>query len=273
MSFNYHGVNMPDFFSYFSPKKIESSQATNVEILEDDVASETFAKPNLIIDEGDVDGILNENFDNCCGRAVDLSSVESLSLALLKLESEKECLESEIQEQYDKISVEQFSNLVNRILTVTQVETQEDTEEINDMFDLLKSTASFVERRLRKLKVREVPSEGSSAEISQDTETLGSSEEHQVCVTYSEEEQALADSTVEQSCAPESVQIDDGLDDNEGHSNSVVNSNESSEVVNESNNVSDVEDDSKQENIQDIKARFGSNRTRWSIRKVFKKNF
>ena len=113
----------------------------------------------------------------------------------------------------------------------------------------------------------------SSAEISQDTETLGSSEEHQVCVTYSEEEQALADSTVEQSCPPESVQIDDGLDDNEGHSNSVINSNESSEVVNESNNVSDVEDDSKQENIQDIKARFGSNRTRWSIRKVFKKNF
>ena len=93
---------MPDFFSYFTPKKLESSNSVEDSTRENDVCDQAFvAKPALIIDEGDVDGIFNENFNQCCdiGHAIDLSSVESLSTALLKLESEKESLENEMKQQ------------------------------------------------------------------------------------------------------------------------------------------------------------------------------
>ena len=64
--------------------------------------------------EGDVGGILNDNFENCCGHAIDLSSVESLSVALLKLESEKSSLERELSCQYESMSFTELERKIGR---------------------------------------------------------------------------------------------------------------------------------------------------------------
>ena len=288
---------MPDFFSYFSPKKLETSSGDvkNGEIFEEeDNANVTPPKPNLILDEGDVDGILNANYSNCCGHGVDLSSVESLSMALLKLESEKESLESEIHDHYDRMNVTQLREVVTRIISVTQIENEEtadeeNSEEINELFELLKSTASFVDRRLKKLRLGDVGDLSSDAERFKETLPLSASEEHQVCVTYSEEDRAswldLKSSANEANFIDEKVPAaDDGIpivdlklngvdDTEEPTSNEAVNEKQSDDA-NDSDKVSEVEEESKQdESIQDIKAKFGPGRTRWSIRKVFKKNF
>ena len=90
---------MPDIFSYFSPRKLLSplpmsppgvspGKRDALDTAADDDRDDDHQ--DKVVDEADVAGILNENYaDNCCGHAIDLSSVESLSVALLKLESEK----------------------------------------------------------------------------------------------------------------------------------------------------------------------------------------
>ena len=107
-------------------------------------------KQDDVIEEAEIAGnsIMNENFDN--GYAMDVSSVESLSVALLKLESEKQSLESEISAQYDTISFSELEKIVTRLITVSQIDTvgdETEDEEINENFELLKSTALFVEKR------------------------------------------------------------------------------------------------------------------------------
>ena len=165
---------MPDLLSYFSPRKLLSMSPTRCSQPQVDEAMKEeneFSSDNIVIetgleetaedsprdvtaDEGDVAGILNENFENCCGHAIDLSSVESLSVALFKLESEKETLENEISDQYDTISFGDLETIVNKLITVSRVETESsmDQEEVNENFELLKSTALFVEKRLRKMR-------------------------------------------------------------------------------------------------------------------------
>ena len=89
---------MPDIFSYFSPRKLLSPLPMSPpgvspgkrDALDTAADDRDDDHQDKVVDEADVAGILNENYaDNCCGHAIDLSSVESLSVALLKLESEK----------------------------------------------------------------------------------------------------------------------------------------------------------------------------------------
>ena len=281
---------MPDFFSYFSPKKLESPKSVEDYTSEDDLLEqEVVTKPDLIIDEGDVDGILNENFNHCCdlGHAIDLSSVESLSTALLKLESEKESLENEIQQQYVRMDITELGDIVTRITSVSHIETdledEESTEEIEEMLELLKSTASFVERRLRKIKIK---TSSLQPESLQDTLPLSSSEEINICVAVSEDGEAGLRGELEGqndndliSNHPEIVETDvDGEHDEDitdKPSNEIFDEDdEGSEAVNDCDRDLDVESGpNEDDNLQDLKSKFGSKRTRWSIRKVFKKNF
>ena len=277
---------MPDFFSYFTPKKLASSVEDSAgpdDLLEQDVVT----KPDLIIDEGDVDGILNEDFNHCCDldHAIDLSSVESLSTALLKLESEKESLESEIQQQYDKMKMTELGDILTRIRSVnhidTDIEDEESREEIEEMMELLKSTASFVERRLRKIKMR-------SSSL-QDTLPLSSAEELNICVAVSEEAEVgvrLAGETgqyfisnTDEGNPAEIVETEVNKEHDEDNtdepSEEILDEDEGCEAVNDCERNDDVENipNDDDDNLQDLKTKFGSKRTRWSIRKVFKKNF
>ena len=157
---------MPDILSYFSPRKLLSTpereelvdvvDGVKSELLEnkskrEDEADEALDhKQDNVIEEAEIAGncIMNENFDN--GYAMDVSSVESLSVALLKLESEKQSLESEISAQYDTISFSELEKIVTRLITVSKIDTvgdETEDEEINENFELLKSTALFVEKR------------------------------------------------------------------------------------------------------------------------------
>ena len=281
---------MPDFFSYFTPKKlasprcVEDSAGENY-LLEQDVGDNTeVTKPDLIIDEGDVDGILNENFNHCCdlGHAIDLSSVESLSTALLKLESEKESLENEIMQQYHRMNMTELSDILSRITSVTQIETdieeKESQEEIEEMMELLKSTAAFVESRLRKIQIK---TSSLQSENLQDTLPLSSSEEHNVCVAVSEDGEAGLRMEAEsdndfisnsnEGNQPEIVETEvdqeqeQDEDDTDKPRNEIIDDDEGSEAGNDC--------ESSTNDLQDLKSKFGSKRTRWSIRKVFKKTF
>ena len=276
---------MPDFFSYFTPKKLESSNSVEDSTRKNDVCDQAFvAKPALIIDEGDVDGILNENFNQCCdiGHAIDLSSVESLSTALLKLESEKESLENEMkQQQYHKMNVAELSDIVTRIISVTQIETdiedRESQQEIEEMMELLKSTASFVERRLRKIKIK---TSSLQPENLQDTLPLNSYEEHNICVALSEDGEAevkvegVNDNDFEGNHHQEIVETEvDQEDDNintDKQPNEIIDDDERSDW---DRNLDVESSQNEGDNLEDLKSKFGSKRTRWSIRKVFKKNF
>ena len=65
-------------------------------------------------------------------------------------------LETEISHTYDRITLADLENIVNRIISVSKVEfaggESSDEEEVGETFDLLKSTALFVEKRLRRVR-------------------------------------------------------------------------------------------------------------------------
>ena len=286
---------MPDFFSYFTPKKLAAPEYVEDHVGESDLEERNVVnKQDLIIDEGDVDGILNENFNHCCdlGHAIDLSSVESLSTALLKLETEKESLENEIQQQYDRMNITELADILTRIRSVTHIQTdiedEESKEEIEQMMELLKSTASFVERRLRKIKIK---TSSTQPENLQDTLPLSSLEEHNICVTtVAVSQDGDARLSVEEEDDKEFIsstdegnqsEIDKTEEDN-GHkeditdetSNEIIDDDGGSGAVDDCDgNLEDESDPNEDDHLQDLKSKFGSKRTRWSIRKVFKKNF
>ena len=182
---------MPDIFSYFSPKKLqlvsspprmvmtnevpvdtqESDEFRSFE--EENDAAEEIQKRNISEDEVDVAGILDEDFDDeedvvgilnenyenydhdYCSQSVEPSSVESLSIALLKLESEKASLDSEISNKYNTMTFAELEEMMERLISVSWVAfsgDSEEVEELTEIFDLMKSTAKFAKKRLRKIQ-------------------------------------------------------------------------------------------------------------------------
>ena len=185
---------MPDIFSYFSPKKLlpspprmvltkevlidspEPPEECNIfEDVEDNQKTEK--RQNISEDEGDVAGILNENYEqDCCS-----SSDENLSVALLKLESEKVSLDAEIRNKYNKISLEDLEEVVEKIVSASGVDfigDQRDVVEVSEIYELLKSTATFAKKRLRKIQ------ENSEKKQLRDFDFLErNAGQQQVCVT------------------------------------------------------------------------------------------
>ena len=158
---------MPDIFSYFSPKKLLPSPPLMVltrEVLidtpeppeeykslqEEEEIQKSEQRQNISEDEGDVAGILNENYeeDYC-------STVENLSVALFKLETEKVSLDTEIRNKYNKMSLGEMEEIVEKIVSASGVDfngDQEECEEVSEIFELLQSTAKFAKKRLRKIE-------------------------------------------------------------------------------------------------------------------------
>ena len=154
---------------------------------------------------------------------------------------------------------------------------------------LLKSTASFVERRLRKIQIKR---NSLQSENIQDTLPLSSSEEHNICVAGSQDgevevevegendEDFISNSNENEGNQLEIVETevdqehDDDNTETDKQPNEIIDDDEGSKAGNDCDRNLDVESiPNDEENLQDFKSKFGSKRTRWSIRKVFKKNF
>ena len=295
---------MPDILSYFSPRKListpEKEELVDVvdgvksELLEDkskreDEADEAIDhKQDDIIEEAEIAGncIMNENFDN--GYAIDVSSVESLSVALLKLESEKQSLESEISAQYDTISFSELEKIVTRLITVSKIDTvgdETDDEEINENFELLKSTTLFVEKRLRKVrekmqkkKLNENANQNFLCEANKNlSTTYKDKEEDNVSInedveieTFENVAELITDSlshdSVENSSAKTNLSAKI-LDEAKDTCEDIESSTESEKM----SSNGDGDDLSNGNNDNRSKQTFGNQKHRWSIRKVFKK--
>merc|ERR1719219_525770 len=97
------------------------------------------------------------------------------------------------QQQYHRINMTELSDILSRITSVTQIETdiedKESQQEIEEMVELLKTTAAFVENRLRKIQIK---TSSLQSENLQDTLPLSSSEEHNICVAVSVSEDGEA---------------------------------------------------------------------------------
>ena len=297
---------MPDILSYFSPRKLLSTpereelvdvvDGVESDLLEDktkreDEADEAKAidhKQDDVIEEAEIAGnsIMNENFDN--GYAMDVSSVESLSVALLKLESEKQSLESEISAQYDTISFSELEKIVTRLITVSQIDTvgdETEDEEINENFELLKSTALFVEKRLRKVrekmqkkKLNENANQNFLCEANKNlSTTYKDKEEDNVSInedveieTFENVTELITDSlshdSVENSSAKTNLSAKI-LDEAKDTFEDIESSTESEKM----SSNGDGDDLSNGNNDNRSKQTFGNQKHRWSIRKVFKK--
>jgi len=309
---------MPDILSYFSPRKLLSTPAER-EMLADEstkfipkAVADSFEEnafseyknkkedvtdhgankigENEIVEEAEIADtcIMNENYDN--GYAFDVSSVESLSVALLKLESEKQSLESEISAQYDRITFAEFEKIVARLITVSKIDTLGDDaedEEVNENFELLKSTALFVEKRLRKVR-ENIQKKTSVTKVDLNFLT----EDHQNhCINYEDEgdnvsiNEDVKIETVED--IPESTEeliSHHSEDDSSGRSGcsdkirdeaEATAGSEDNESLTESDKIASDDGDHLSNGNSDIdnksKHTFGIQKHRWSIRKVIKK--
>ena len=305
---------MPDIFSYFSPKKLLPSPPRMVltkevfidtpeppeefQRLEDEdeiQRSEHSQRQNISEDEGDVAGILNENYeDDCC-----ISSVENLSVALFKLESEKVTLDAEIRNKYNKMSLVDMEEVVEKIVSASGVDfigDQEDVEEVSEIFELLKASAKFTKKRLRKLQ------ENSEKKKLRDFDFLDKNRE-QVCTTHFdddenslEEEVETVDNVVEfltKSLSPESLSKSLQKEEQAAECNIRLSTEEMDfPDVGEDGNldgqeISEPELDTRTRNEsatsdylansdnpkspRSVKSRFGQVKNRLSLRRVFKK--
>jgi len=295
---------MPDILSYFSPRKLLSTpereelvdvvDGVESELLEDKTKREDEAdkaidqKQDDIIEEAEIAGnsIMNENFDN--GYAMDVSSVESLSVALLKLESEKQSLESEISAQYDTISFSELEKIVTRLITVSKIDTvgdETEDEEINENFELLKSTALFVEKRLRKVrekmqkkKLNENANQNFLCEANKNLCTTYSEDKEEEdnvsinedveIVTFENVTELVTDSLSHHSVESRSTKTtlsDKILDEAKDTCEDIESSTERISSNGDGDDLSNGNNDNRS------KQTFGNQKHRWSIRKVFKK--
>merc|ERR1712029_1129191 len=227
---------------------------------------------------------MNENFDN--GYAMDVSSVESLSVALLKLESEKQSLESEISAQYDTISFGELEKIVTRLITVSKIDIVGDEiedEEINENFELLKSTALFVEKRLRKVrekmqkkKLNENANQNFLCEANKNlSTTYKDKEEDNVSInedveieTFENVTELITDSLSHDSVENSSTKTtlsDKTLDEAKDTCEDIESSTESEKM----SSNGDGDDLFNGNNDNRSKQTFGNQKHRWSIRKVF----
>ena len=303
---------MPDIFSYFSPKKLLPSPPRMVltkevfidtaeppeefQRLEDEEEiqkSEQSQRQNISEDEGDVAGILNENYEeDCCS-----SSVENLSVALFKLESEKVTLDAEIRNKYNKISLGDMEELVEKIVSASGVDfigDQEEIEEVSEIFELLKASAKFTKKRLRKLQ------ENSEKKKLRDFDFLDTNRER-VCVTdldenSLEEEVETVDNVIEfltKSLSPESLSKTLQKEEQTAECNIRLSTEEidfpdfgeednldrpeisepelDTRTRNESATSDDLANSDNPKSPKSVKSRFGQVKNRLSLRRVFKK--
>merc|ERR1711862_220494 len=108
-----------------------------------------------------ITGIVNRNYESLVDE--DDISVDSLAVALHNLEEKKKSLEEEINNLYkDEIGYDDLLEIVAKILATSRVAIpstiqDDDVADIDDCFEMLKSTAAFVDKRLKRIKTKPKP--------------------------------------------------------------------------------------------------------------------
>jgi len=234
-------------------------------------------------------GIVNLNYESFGeDDGHDLSSsvsVESLTVALQNLEEKKKSLEEEINNLYkDEICYDDMLDIVAKILATSRVVIPSSIEEdniadIDDSFEMLKSTASFIDKRLRKIRTK--PKPDLSIKVDEEKEKVVDDETSSIkedveescvfrsCIEYKEEDELHfkdSDESIEykKDFSDEPVEIS-------------VNNSSGEETLTKRVSYEDFVNniDAKEETgIKDAlagKDKFGPQKTRWSLRRVFKK--
>jgi len=163
-------MNESGLFSFFSPqlmRKISNTKVVN-------------ANYDLMIDETDdvtiddkTTGIVNENFEHHSEE--DVCTIDSISEELTKLEIKKKSLEEEIEILYrNEMGLDDLLDLVTKIssckVVVPSSIIDEDISEVQECFEMLKSTSTFVEKRLKKMKLKPKPNSDTPVKLSDDEE-------------------------------------------------------------------------------------------------------
>lgn len=297
---------MSELFSFFSPKL---TKKTNLKTKSAVTADDEQKEEEAYIFDGRLTGIVNDNYDSF---EEDDESVETLSVALFHLEEKKKSLEEEIDNLYkSEIGYDDMMDIIARILSTSRVAIpstieDDDIADIDDCFEMLKSTALFVEKRLRKIKLKPKPETKIFQEIDFENEIVENidnlerdeSKHDKVEIVDNLECDEIKDDKVE---IVDNLECDESKDDKncdlkdathevECPIKSEEDSNrEPGETDVKSNSSGDIEEtlgtkrvsyedfvdniDVKDTSGKDALAagRFGPQKTRWSLRRVFKK--
>merc|ERR1712142_11459 len=272
---------MSDLFEFFSPKLPKKNPKANLV-----VTAVTADKQAVEIDEACIDanirGIVNQNYESSV--EVDGVSIDSLTVALYNLEEKKKSLEEEIDKLYKTdIGLDDLIDLVNQILSISRVAVpssveQEDIVEVDECFDMLKSAAAFVERRLGKIKTKPKPDK----RITADGDRVGHAHFGEdilspIKVASADNDDDIegdvkSDAQLKEECV--NVQINDiEYDDTEAKIDSLDTQNENENGVDAKrvsyedfvNNMDDKKMDGKYHNFE------RNQKTRWSLKRVFRK--
>jgi len=254
-----------------------------------------------------ITGIVNLNYESLSDE--DDISVDSLTVALRNLEEKKKSLEEEINNLYkDEIGFDDMLDIVTKILDTSRVAIpssieEDDIADINDCFEMLKSTAAFVDKRLKRIKTKPKPhvkenKDEDNIEVKGPTftEEVLDEFEYRSCIKLERNKENdlnskefEKDTENNSNCMIEKDKLDDETDTNElssdeysvpdelvgdKESNSSSGGEETLSTKRVSyedfvNNIDAKDSDSKDTLVG--KDRFGPQKTRWSLRKVFKK--
>jgi len=279
---------MAELLSYFTPKMYRKNYLKMKAV----VAEEEFVKEKASVFDDRITGIVNRNYESLIDE--DDISVDSLTVALHNLEEKKKSLEEEINNLYkDEIGYDDLLEIVNKILTTSRVaipSTVEDEEvaDIDDCFEMLKSTAAFVDKRLKRVKTKPKPDPKPVREVE---ENIGEFRPTFAEEVFSEfEYKSCLESTKEGDESNSECRV---LENDKNDSNDVI-PDESTEVENEFNpekdsntssgeetltkrvsyedfvNNIDAKDAASKDNLVD-RENFGPQKTRWSFKKIFQK--
>jgi len=279
---------MAELLSYFTPKMYRKNYLKMKAV----VAEDEFVKEKACVFEDRITGIVNRNYESLIDE--DDISVDSLTVALHNLEEKKKSLEEEINNLYkDEIGYDDLLEIVTRILTTSRVAIpstieDEDVADIDDCFEMLKSTAAFVDKRLKRVKTKPKPDPRPVREVLENieesrptfAEEVFNEFEYKSCLESSKE--GDESNSVSQVLENDKNDLKDVIPDNntdvENEFNPEKDSNTSSGEETLTKRVSyedfvnniDAKDAASKDNLVE-RENFGPQRTRWSFKKIFQK--
>jgi len=270
------------------------------------VAEDVEVNEKTCVVDDRITGIVNLNYESLSDE--DDISVDSLTVALRNLEEKKKSLEEEINNLYkDEIGFDDMLDIVTKILDTSRVAVpssieDDDIADIDDCFEMLKSTAAFVDKRLKRIKTKPKPNvrenkDEDDIEVKGPTftEEVLDEFEYRSCMKLDRSKETDLNSkefekdTENNSKCMMEDKLDDDTDVNELNSDELCvpdelvgdkdsNSSSGGEETLSTKRVSyedfvnniDVKDSDSKDTLVG-RDRFGSQKTRWSLRKVFKK--
>lgn len=256
------------------------------------VAEEEFAKEKACVFDDRITGIVNINYE--CLNDEDDISVDSLTAALQNLEEKKKSLEEEINNLYkDEIGYDDLLEIVSKILATSRVAIpstieDEDVADIDDCFEMLKSTAAFVDKRLKRIKTKPKPDQRPVREVVENIEETRSTVaeevlsefEYKSCLEAPKDGDEMnlvypvledAKNEFKDVKPDESIEVDNELNPEKDSNTSSGEETLTKRVSYEDfvNNI-DAKDAASKDNLVE-RENFGPQRTRWSFKKIFQK--